>query len=168
MVERKRFPAPGDYSIAVAAERMKDGKWSAVSTIQQSTPTGERNIDLPISDTRFATEEAGRGRGSTRTRPPTRAPEPLRRSPAARSTSCSSHWGHGAGGVSGRRASSGVVFASRRSLRFSLPASTGSSVSHFGRRHRACDAQIHELDSLARGLRTVGRSRPWRHSRSEG
>jgi hypothetical protein len=57
MVQRKRFPAPGDYSIAVAAERMKDGKWSAVSTIQQATPTGERNIDLPISDTRFATEE---------------------------------------------------------------------------------------------------------------
>ena len=57
MVERKRFPAPGDYSIAVAAERMKDGRWSAVSTIQQATPTGERNIDLPISDTRFATEE---------------------------------------------------------------------------------------------------------------
>jgi len=57
MVERKRFPAPGDYSIAVAAERMKDGKWSAVSTIQQSTPTGERHIDLPISDARFGTEE---------------------------------------------------------------------------------------------------------------
>jgi len=57
MVQRKRFDAPGDYSIAVAAERMKDGKWSAVSTIQQATPTGERNIDLPISDARFATEE---------------------------------------------------------------------------------------------------------------
>jgi hypothetical protein len=57
MVERKRVPAPGDYSIAVAAERMKDGKWSAVSTIQQSTQTVERNIDLTISYTRFATEE---------------------------------------------------------------------------------------------------------------
>ena len=57
MVQRKQFPAPGDYSIAVAAERMKDGKWAAVTTIQRSTPTGERNIDLPISDTRFATEE---------------------------------------------------------------------------------------------------------------
>ncbi|HEY7433763.1 MAG TPA: hypothetical protein VIE41_01375 [Methylomirabilota bacterium] len=57
MVQRKRFDAPGDYRIAVAAERMKDGKWSAVTTIQQSTATGERNIDLPISDARFATEE---------------------------------------------------------------------------------------------------------------
>ena len=39
MVQRKRFEAPGDYSIAVAAERMKDGQWSAVTTIQQSTQT---------------------------------------------------------------------------------------------------------------------------------
>lgn len=57
MVQRKRFPASRDYSIAVAAERMKDGKWSAVSTIQQTTPTGERHIDLPLSDARFSTEE---------------------------------------------------------------------------------------------------------------
>ncbi len=56
MVERKSFPASGGYRIAVAAERMKDGKWSAVTTIQQATPTGERNIDLPISDARFDTE----------------------------------------------------------------------------------------------------------------
>ena len=56
MVQRKRFPAPAGYSIAVATERMKDGKWSAVATIQQATETGERHIDLPISDTRFATE----------------------------------------------------------------------------------------------------------------
>lgn len=56
MVQRKRFGAPGDYTIAVATERMKDGKWSSVATIQQSTPTGERNVDLPVSDARFATE----------------------------------------------------------------------------------------------------------------
>ena len=56
MVERKTFPAGGGYSIAVAAERMKDGKWSAVATVQQSTATGQRNIDLPISNARFATE----------------------------------------------------------------------------------------------------------------
>jgi hypothetical protein len=57
MVQRKRFPGPGDYTITVATERMKDGKWSAVATIHQSTPTSERHIDLPISsDARFATE----------------------------------------------------------------------------------------------------------------
>ena len=56
MVQRKRFGAPGNYTITVATERMKDGKWLSVATIQQSTPTGERNVDLPISDARFATE----------------------------------------------------------------------------------------------------------------
>jgi len=47
----------GLQRIAVAAEQMKDGKWSAVPNTQLSTPTGERNIDLPIADARFATEE---------------------------------------------------------------------------------------------------------------
>ena len=68
MVQRKRFPAPAGYSIAVATERMKDGKWSAVATIQHSTPTGERNIDLPISDTRFATEAEAENFEVTRAR----------------------------------------------------------------------------------------------------
>ena len=68
MVQRKRFEAPGDYSIAVAAERMKDGKWLAVTTIQQATPTGERNDHLPISDTRFATEEEAENFEVTRAR----------------------------------------------------------------------------------------------------
>ena len=57
MVQRKRIPARGGYRIVVAAERMKDGKWAAVATIEQSTPTGERHIDLPISDARFGTED---------------------------------------------------------------------------------------------------------------
>jgi hypothetical protein len=68
MVQRKRFPAPGDYRIAVATERMKDGKWSAVVTVQQSTATGERNVDLPISDTRFDTEAEAEAFEVTRAR----------------------------------------------------------------------------------------------------
>jgi len=57
MVQRRRFPAPNDYSISVATERMKDGKWSSVATIHQTTPTGERLIDLPVlDDVRFASE----------------------------------------------------------------------------------------------------------------
>jgi hypothetical protein len=57
MVQRKRFPAPAGYTIDVATERMRDGKWSAVATIHHSTPSGERHIDLPVSDARFATED---------------------------------------------------------------------------------------------------------------
>lgn len=57
MVQRKRFPAPAGYTISVATELMRDGKWSAVATILQPTPGGERVVDLPIStDARFPTE----------------------------------------------------------------------------------------------------------------
>ena len=56
MIQRKTIPAQGDYSIAVASEQMRDGRWSAVATLQQPTPTGLRNIDLPVSDQRFDTE----------------------------------------------------------------------------------------------------------------
>ena len=68
MAQRRRFPAPGDYRIAVTTERMKDGKWSAVATIQQSTITGERNVDLPISGARFATEAEAESFEVTRAR----------------------------------------------------------------------------------------------------
>lgn len=57
MVQRKRFPAPAGYTIDVATERMRDGRWSSVATIHQSTPSGERHIDLPIAtEARFPTE----------------------------------------------------------------------------------------------------------------
>jgi hypothetical protein len=56
MAERKRFAGPGDYSINVATERMKDGRWSGVTTVKQTTATGERNIDLPVAEVRFTTE----------------------------------------------------------------------------------------------------------------
>jgi hypothetical protein len=35
---------------------MKDGKWSGVTTVKHTTATGERNIDLPVSEARFTTE----------------------------------------------------------------------------------------------------------------
>ena len=56
MVERKTFPAYGGYSIAVASEQMRDGKWAAVATVTQSTGTAQRAIDLPVPDERFDTE----------------------------------------------------------------------------------------------------------------
>jgi hypothetical protein len=61
MVERKIFPAYGGYSVAVASEQMKDGKWAAVATITHSTGTGQRVIDLPIPTERFDTEEQAEG-----------------------------------------------------------------------------------------------------------
>ena len=56
MVQRKVIPAHGGYNIAVATEQMLDGNWAAVATVTQSTGTAQRNIDLPVSQERFATE----------------------------------------------------------------------------------------------------------------
>jgi hypothetical protein len=56
MVQRKIIPAYGGYNIAVATEQMHDGNWAAVATVTQSTGTAQRNIDLPVSKERFATE----------------------------------------------------------------------------------------------------------------
>jgi len=58
MVQRKIFPASAGYNVAVASERMQDGRWSAVATVTHSTGTGQRVIDLPVTDERFDTEEA--------------------------------------------------------------------------------------------------------------
>jgi len=56
MIERKTVPARGGYNISMASEQMRDGRWSAVGTLQQATPSGVRNIDLPVTDARFDTE----------------------------------------------------------------------------------------------------------------
>ena len=56
MVQRKMVPADGGYEIAVVTEQMHDGNWAAVATVTQSSGTAERNIDLPVSKERFATE----------------------------------------------------------------------------------------------------------------
>ncbi|HZO38358.1 MAG TPA: hypothetical protein VFE97_03980 [Methylomirabilota bacterium] len=56
MVQRKVIPGHGGYDIAVATEQMRDGNWAAVATITQTTDTAQRDIDLPVSKERFATE----------------------------------------------------------------------------------------------------------------
>jgi hypothetical protein len=68
MVKRKTFPAYGNCSIALATEEMKDGRWAVVVTVTQSTHTAERNIDLPVTHARFATESEAEafGVGSAR------------------------------------------------------------------------------------------------------
>ena len=56
MVQRKMIPTYGGYNIAIATEQMPDGNWAAVATVTQSTPTAQRDIDLPVPKERFATE----------------------------------------------------------------------------------------------------------------
>ena len=63
MIERKSIPVDEAYSIDVVTERMPDGGWAVVASIKHRSPTGEKTIDLPVSDLRYSdqgeAEEAG-------------------------------------------------------------------------------------------------------------
>ena len=56
MIHKKTVPADGGYSIAVASEQMRDGKWLSVATITHSTETSQRSVDLPVPTERFDSE----------------------------------------------------------------------------------------------------------------
>ncbi len=63
MIERKNVPVDDAYSIAVVTEQMTDAAWAVVASVKHRSPTGEKTIDLPVRDTRYASqgeaEEAG-------------------------------------------------------------------------------------------------------------
>jgi uncharacterized protein DUF6566 len=58
MVKRHSYPTryPG-CEISVATERMKDGKWSVVATIEHQLGDGVQATPLPVTHLRFDTEE---------------------------------------------------------------------------------------------------------------
>ncbi len=58
MVKRNTYPTkyPG-CEISVATERMKDGKWSVVATIENHIGDGVQAVPLPVTHLRFDTEE---------------------------------------------------------------------------------------------------------------
>ena len=58
MVKRDSYPTkyPG-CAIAVATERMKDGKWSVVSTIEHHVGEGVQFTPLPVTHLRFDSEQ---------------------------------------------------------------------------------------------------------------
>ena len=56
MIERKTVPVGNEHSINVVTERMTDGGWAMVASITHYSPTGEKTIDLPVSDTRYPTQ----------------------------------------------------------------------------------------------------------------
>ena len=63
MIRRKTFPVYRNCDIAIATEKMKDGKWAVVATVTESTETAQRNVDLPVSDERFDSEAAAENHG---------------------------------------------------------------------------------------------------------
>jgi hypothetical protein len=58
MVKRQSYPTkyPG-AEISVATERMKDGKWSVVTSIERHTQGGAQATPLPVTHLRFDSEE---------------------------------------------------------------------------------------------------------------
>jgi hypothetical protein len=67
MVQRTTVPVDDESSIAVVTERMADGGWAVVASVKHRSPSGEQIIDLPVRDTRYASqaeaEQAGVNQG---------------------------------------------------------------------------------------------------------
>ena len=68
MVERKHIPVDAEYSVNVVTEQMADGRWAVVSTIKHESPTGEKIIDLPVRDDRFASQAEAEDAGFSQAR----------------------------------------------------------------------------------------------------
>jgi hypothetical protein len=63
MIERKTVPVDEETSIAVVTERMADGAYAVVASIKHRSPNGEQTTDLPVSDTRYATQSEAEDAG---------------------------------------------------------------------------------------------------------
>jgi hypothetical protein len=56
MIERKIIPVGHDRRILLTTERLAADSWAVVASIVETTPNGERVVDLPVVDERFPTE----------------------------------------------------------------------------------------------------------------
>lgn len=56
MVQRKIVPVSDARRILLTAERLSEGSWAVVASILETTPNGERVVDLPVIDERFSSE----------------------------------------------------------------------------------------------------------------
>jgi hypothetical protein len=56
MVQRKIVPVGRDRRILLTTERLPEGSWAVVGSIVETTPNGERVVDLPVIDERFPAE----------------------------------------------------------------------------------------------------------------
>lgn len=65
MVQRKIVPAGDDRRILLTTERLNDGAWAVVASILETTPNGERVVDLPVIDQRFPTDADAEAFGLT-------------------------------------------------------------------------------------------------------
>jgi hypothetical protein len=68
MVERRIIPVGNERRILLTTEHLADGTWGVVASILEATPNGERVVDLPVLDERFATEAEAEAAGETQAR----------------------------------------------------------------------------------------------------
>ncbi len=68
MIERKSIPVDEAYSIDIVTERMRDGGWAVVASIKHRSPNGEKTIDLPVSDLRYADQREAEDAGNRQAR----------------------------------------------------------------------------------------------------
>ena len=68
MVQRKIIPVDGERRILLTTERLADGSWAVVASIVETTPNGERVVDLPVGDERFTTEADAEASGEVQAR----------------------------------------------------------------------------------------------------
>ncbi len=63
MIERTTLPVDDQYSINVVTERMNDETWAVVASLAHHSPTGEKIIDLPVRDARYASQAEAQDAG---------------------------------------------------------------------------------------------------------
>jgi hypothetical protein len=68
MVQRKIIPVDGERRILLTTESLADGSWAVVASIVETTPNGERVVDLPVGDERFTTEADAEASGEVQAR----------------------------------------------------------------------------------------------------
>ena len=68
MVERRVIPVGNERRILLTTERLADGAWAVVASILETTPNGERVVDLPVGDERFTTEADAEASGEVQAR----------------------------------------------------------------------------------------------------
>jgi hypothetical protein len=68
MVQRKVIPVDDERRILLTTERLADGSWAVVASIVETTPNGERVVDLPVLDERFSTEADAEASGESQAR----------------------------------------------------------------------------------------------------
>jgi hypothetical protein len=68
MVQRKIIPSGSDRRILLTTERLGAGSWAVVASILESTPNGERVVDLPVRDDRFPSQAEAETAGEMQAR----------------------------------------------------------------------------------------------------